>query len=109
MENVMKIGLIAGTGFYDLFESLHETNAQTEYGDVVLYRGSFQDKEIYFLPRHGKNHDTLAPYVNYRANMLALKQVGVDRVLAVSAVGSINPEISIGSLHRQFVPITSAC
>jgi 5'-methylthioadenosine phosphorylase len=104
----MKIGLIGGTGFAELLQSQQEVTVRTEFGDVALLRGSCEDKEIYFLLRHGKHHETLAPDVNYRANMLALKRVGVDRVIAVSAVGSIHPGIPIGSLTllSQFVDFT---
>ncbi|WP_261130601.1 MTAP family purine nucleoside phosphorylase [Bacillus sp. Marseille-Q3570] len=104
----MKVGLIGGTGFYDLFGSLDERVIDTEFGQVTLFQGVHEGKDVYFLPRHGTTHGVLAPYVNYKANMKALKLVGVERVLAVSAVGSINPDIPIGgvSLLEQFVDMT---
>lgn len=94
----MKIGLIGGTGLYDLFHTLTEQCIETEYGQVTLLIGEFEDKKVYFLPRHGTEHGVLAPYVNYKANMMALKKAGVEQVIAVSAVGSINPDIPIGGL-----------
>lgn len=104
----MKVGLIGGTGFYDLFGTLEEKVIKTPFGTVTLFHGVHEDKEVYFLPRHGTTHGVLAPDVNYKANMSALKISGVERVLAVSAVGSINPDIPVGSvsLLDQFVDMT---
>ncbi|QHA91189.1 S-methyl-5'-thioadenosine phosphorylase [Bacillus sp. N1-1] len=107
-EDRVKVGLIGGTGFYDLFGTLEDIIMATPYGDVTLFKGEHGNKEVYFLPRHGTTHGVLAPDVNYRANMIALKMVGVERVLAVSAVGSVNPDIQVGSvsLLDQFVDMT---
>ncbi|GFZ82071.1 putative 6-oxopurine nucleoside phosphorylase [Compostibacillus humi] len=104
----MKIGLIGGTGFYDLFESLEEQHVSTDYGNIILYITEHSGKEVIFLPRHGMTHGVLAPYVNYKGNMQALKQMGVNKIIALSAVGSINPNISVGSLTLldQFVDFT---
>ncbi|WP_374718101.1 MTAP family purine nucleoside phosphorylase [Neobacillus sp.] len=105
----MKLGIIGGTGFYHLFEHMVEKTIRTEYGDVTVFHATTEGKDVYFLPRHGKHHDTLAPFVNYRANMLALKELGVTRILSVSAVGAINSEIKVGSLSLldQFVDLTT--
>ncbi|MFG6120948.1 MTAP family purine nucleoside phosphorylase [Thalassobacillus sp. B23F22_16] len=105
----MKIGIIGGTGFYHLFNDMKEQNVHTEFGNVTLFQTTYEEKEVFFLPRHGKHHDTLAPFVNYRANMLALKELGIERVLAFSAVGAINPEIHEGSLSLldQFFDFTT--
>ncbi|WP_066066931.1 MTAP family purine nucleoside phosphorylase [Neobacillus soli] len=94
----MKIGIIGGTGFYDLFNNMYEQIIKTEYGEVTIFHTLYKGKDVYFLPRHGKHHNTLAPYVNYRANMMALKELGIERILAFSAVGAINPDINVGSL-----------
>lgn len=104
----MKVGLIGGTGFYDLFDTLEEQTVKTEFGDVVLFRGDYEGQEVFFLPRHGTKHGVLAPHVSYKANMKALQQIEVERVIAVSAVGSINPAIPVGgvSLLDQFVDMT---
>ncbi|MDQ0199713.1 MTAP family purine nucleoside phosphorylase [Neobacillus ginsengisoli] len=105
----MKIGIIGGTGFYQLFEQMVEKTVHTEYGDVTVLHAVSEGKEVYFLPRHGKHHDTLAPFVNYRANIMALKELEVTRIMSVSAVGAINPEIEVGSLSLldQFVDLTT--
>jgi 5'-methylthioadenosine phosphorylase len=94
----MKIGIIGGTGFQDLFDDVAEQIVSTEYGDVTVYTGISQGKDIVFISRHGKAHGTLAPFVNYKANMLALKQLEVERIISVSAVGAINKNIEVGSL-----------
>ncbi|MDQ0199714.1 MTAP family purine nucleoside phosphorylase [Neobacillus ginsengisoli] len=94
----MKIGLIGGTGLYDLFHLLTEQCIETEYGQVPLLKGEYEGKKVYFLPRHGTVHGVLAPYVNYKANLMALKKAGVDQIIAVSAVGSVNPDIPISGL-----------
>lgn len=105
----MKIGIIGGTGFYNLLDGMQEKTVGTEYGDVTVFQSIYEGKEVTFLPRHGKFHDTLAPFVNYRANMMALKELGIERVLAFSAVGAINPDIGVGSLSLldQFVDFTT--
>jgi 5'-methylthioadenosine phosphorylase len=107
-ENDMMIGVIGGTGFYQLLEEMTEQSVATEYGEVTVLHGTYAGKEVVFLPRHGKGHNTLAPYINYRANLLALHRTGVERILAVSAVGAINREIQVGSLSllSQFVDLT---
>ncbi|SDZ76948.1 5'-methylthioadenosine phosphorylase [Thalassobacillus cyri] len=94
----MKIGIIGGTGFYNLVDDMKERTVTTEYGDAIVYEGEHAGKEIYFLPRHGKTHDSLAHQINYRANMMALKQLDIDHVIAMCAVGSLNPEIPVGKL-----------
>jgi 5'-methylthioadenosine phosphorylase len=108
-EEFMKIGVVGGTGFYELLKDAKEIEISTEYGDVLVYEGKHAGKEVYFLPRHGKNHDCLAHEVNYRGNMMVLKQLGVEHVLAMCAVGSLNPDIPVGhlALLDQFVDFTT--
>ncbi|MFQ3545537.1 MTAP family purine nucleoside phosphorylase [Halobacillus rhizosphaerae] len=105
----MKVGIIGGTGFYDLVDEMEELRVNTEYGEGIVYKGSYKDKDIYFLPRHGKHHDSLAHQINYRANMKALKQLGIHHVLAMCAVGSLTTEIPVGSLALldQFMDVTT--
>ena len=105
----MKIGIVGGTGFYDLVEGMKEITVSTEYGDAVVFEGKHAGKEIYFLPRHGKNHDSLAHEINYRANMKALKKLGINHVIAMCAVGSLNPDIPVGALALldQFMDVTT--
>lgn len=108
------LGLIAGTGFYD-WEALkdqQETKVQTPYGEAVVFVGRVDgqngSKTVAFLPRHAKNH-TIPPHmINYRANIWALKQLGVDKIVAVNAVGSLLKEVAPGSvvLVDDFIDFT---
>ncbi|QGP93085.1 S-methyl-5'-thioadenosine phosphorylase [Neomoorella glycerini] len=105
----MPIAVIGGTGFYNFLDEVRPLQVTNEYGRVELVRGHYQGKEIIFLPRHGKNHEFLAHQVNYRANMLALKELGITRILGTSAVGSLNPQMQVGDLVLldQFVDVTT--
>jgi len=95
----MRIGLIGGTGIYD-FEG-DGVVASTRYGNVELIYSHHDNREIFFIPRHGKRHEVPPHRINYRANIQALKDAGVERIVAVSTVGSMKGNIPEGSL---FVP-----
>lgn len=94
------IGIIGGTGVYDpqLIENVEEHKVYTPYGapsDKILV-GTIRGRRVAFLPRHGRHH-TIPPHlVNYRANIWALKAIGVRRLLSVSAVGSLQDEYKPG-------------
>lgn len=72
----------------------------TPYGDSSsIYRIEFEGDVIYFLSRHGdKGYDVSAPFVNYRANIWAMKELGVERIIAWSGPGAIDPSIPVGDL-----------
>ncbi len=96
----MEIAIIGGTGFYGM-EFLETTVPQvmrTPFGSMTLWIGSYHGRELGFLPRHGLHHDRLAHEVNYRANLWGLRDLGVTRVLGVSAVGSYNPGMPTGTV-----------
>lgn len=102
MKTSAKIAFIGGSGFNRLsgFESLGEQVVETVYGQpsssVTL--ASIGEQSVAFLPRHGDNH-RLAPHkINYRANIQALKQLGVEDIIAINAVGSIHSAMVPGSL-----------
>ena len=95
----MKIGLIGGTGIYE-FDG-DGILVSTQYGNVELIYSLHDKNEIFFLPRHGKGHDMPPHRINYRANIQALKNAGVERIIAVSTVGSMKESIPAGSI---FVP-----
>lgn len=107
-----EIGIIGGSGFYELLEDPTEHEVRTPYGapsDVVV-TGRFGDREVAFVPRHGRHH-TLPPHlVPYRANAWALRSLGVERVLAPCAVGALRPELDIGAfvVLDQFVDRTKS-
>ncbi|MCL5074352.1 MAG: MTAP family purine nucleoside phosphorylase [Chloroflexi bacterium] len=96
----MKIGIIGGTGLYDpaMLEDRQERIINTPFGKAHVFQGRCRGRETVFLPRHGVGHTLLPAQVNYRANLMALKKLGVDRVLGVSAVGSLNSQMQPGHL-----------
>lgn len=95
-----KIGVIGGSGFYNLAEKLKEVKVETPYGvpsDKIAI-GRVNGRMVAFLPRHGKDH-TIPPHrINYRANIWALKSLGVERIIATMAVGSLRREIKPGDI-----------
>ncbi len=111
-EPALKIGIIGGTGFYNFFEAgSKEIEVETEFGkpsDKITV-SNLGDKEIYFLPRHGKSHSFPPHKIPYKANISALKSLGVDIIIAPSAVGSLKAEIKPGDfvICDQFVNKTS--
>lgn len=101
-ENV-KIGIIGGTGLYSLdgMEILKEVNPETPWGkpsDSITI-GRYKGKEIAFLPRHGRGHFLNPSELPNQANICALKQLGVEEIVAFSSVGSLRAEIA----PRDFV------
>lgn len=94
------IGVIGGTGFYR-FDEISNTRCEsvaTPFGDpsAPIMIGELNGREVAFLARHGLHHEHLPSEVNYRANLWALKAVGVRRVIAISAVGSLRQDIAPG-------------
>jgi 5'-methylthioadenosine phosphorylase len=99
--SVAEIGIIGGSGFYALMNKARELTVQTPYGPTsdVLSVGEIAGRKCVFLPRHGRRH-TLPPHViPYRANIYALKELGVTQIIACNAVGALTEEHHIG----QFV------
>lgn len=94
----MRIAIIGGSGVYnpDILKEIREEKVTTPYGTAVIKSGTYQGEEIVFMPRHGEKHTVPPHKVNYRANIWALKKLGVERVLATAAVGSTNPEFKAG-------------
>lgn len=106
------IAVIGGTGVYDIqmLENAHEVNIETPYGKTsdTITIGEFEGKKIAFLPRHGKKH-LLPPHkLNFRANIWALKQLGVKRIIAAAAVGSLREDVKPGDflIPDQFIDRT---
>lgn len=95
------LGVIGGSGFYTFFEREERSvNPDTPYGQASapITIGFIGDHEVAFLPRHGANHRYSGHAVPYRANMWALRALGVRRVFAPCAVGSLRPEIGPGAI-----------
>ncbi len=100
---MIKIGIIGGSGLYSLLDEPKHEDFNTPYGrpSAPIDIGKIGNVEVAFLPRHGKKH-TIPPHkVNYRANIWALKHLGVERILTASAVGSLKDEQPPGTM---FIP-----
>ena len=114
MEKDVEIGIFGGTGSYDsgLLENTQEVEIETPYGkpsDTITV-GEFNGRKIAFLPRHGKKH-TIPPHmINFKANIWAFKELGVTRIIAPSAVGSLKEEFEPGhfALPSQFLDFTKS-
>ena len=92
-----EIAVIGGTGVYDsdAFENVTEVDIDTPFGkpsDKLLI-GDFEGKKVAFLPRHGRGHVHSPTNVPYRANVYALKKMGVSRIISIAAVGSLKEEL----------------
>ena len=108
----LTIGIIGGSGLYDLpvLEKVERTRVETPFGDPSdeLVVGKLHGKRMVFLPRHGQGHRLLPHELNYRANIWALKKLGVSQLLSISAVGSMKESIPPGTLVfvDQFIDLT---
>lgn len=110
MFMVIKIGVIGGSGFYSLFEKSEEKKVETPHGapsDKVAI-GEIAGRKVAFLPRHGKDHDSPPHKINYRANLWAMKSLGVEQIITVTACGSLQSGIKRGDfvVLDQFVDRT---
>jgi len=106
----INFGVIGGTGVYNpkMLTSLREVTVDTPYGNVQVKIGVYQNKEIAFLARHGFRHSVPPHAINYQANIMALKKLGVKKIIATAAVGSLNPSMVPGDfvLIDQFIDFT---
>jgi len=98
----MVIGVIGGSGLYEIegLTDLQEVDVETPFGDPsdVYITGMLEGVKMVFLPRHGRGHRLLPSEVNYRANIYGMKKLGVERIISVSAVGSMKEEIVPGHI-----------
>lgn len=109
---MFRIGVIGGSGLYEI-EGLHDVESielTTPWGKPSdnLVKGTLNDTELIFLPRHGKGHKITPSEINYRANIYAMKMLEVDWIISVSAVGSMKREIAPGHIviPSQFIDHT---
>jgi len=106
------LGVLGGSGLYDLpgLTEVRRESVKTPFGDPSdeFVLGNLGDNELVFLPRHGVGHRFTPGEVNYRANIHGMKQLGVTRLLSVSAVGSMKEQIAPGHLvlPDQFIDRT---
>ena len=91
-----EIGIIGGSGLYTMpgLAEVHEMAVQTPFGNPsdALVLGTLEGRKVAFLARHGRGHRILPSELNFRANIYALKRLGVERIISVSAVGSLKEE-----------------
>lgn len=92
-----RIGIIGGSSLYQIedLEVVKRTRVKTPFGDPSdeFTIGKLSGKEVVFLPRHGRNHNLLPSELNFRANIYAFKLLEVDRIISVSAVGSLKENV----------------
>lgn len=104
------VGIFGGSGLYELLESAREQRVETPFGPPsdAAFVGEIGGRPVVFMPRHGRGH-TIPPHrINFRANLYAMRKLGVARILAPCAVGSLQPELQPGHLvvPDQFVDRT---
>ncbi len=91
-----EIGIIGGSGLYHMpgFSNVHEVRQTTPFGDPsdAYVLGNLEGREVAFLARHARGHMLLPSELNFRANIYGFKQLGVERIISVSAVGSLKEE-----------------
>lgn len=106
----MEVAIIGGTGVYDtgILENVNRIEVDTRYGSVAVDAGEFGPLEVVFMQRHGESHSVPPHKINYRANIWALRELGVNWVLATTAVGSFNTEFEPGDavIIDQFIDFT---
>jgi 5'-methylthioadenosine phosphorylase len=107
---MINIAIIGGTGVYDprILSNIGEESVDTPFGSVTFLVGEYADKRVAFIPRHGSNHSIPPHLINYRANIWAMKHIGVRNILATTAVGSLNLTMKPGHfvVVDQFLDFT---
>jgi 5'-methylthioadenosine phosphorylase len=107
-----EIGIIGGSGLYSMngLTNTREINVKTPFGEPsdAIVLGMLEGKRVAFLARHGRGHRILPSEINFRANVYAMKLLGVERIVSVSAVGSLREELQPGEflVPDQFVDRT---
>ena len=96
-SEAVRIGVIGGSGLYTMtgLENARELRVRTPFGDPsdALVLGTLEGKRVAFLARHARGHRFLPTEINYRANIHAMKQLGVERIVSVRAVGSLQEDL----------------
>lgn len=109
-KQLAKIGVFGGSGFYSFLENIEEVRVETPYGmpSDNLFIGQIGKHKVAFMPRHGRNHSILPHLINYRANVWAMKSIGVERVISPCASGSLQKHVKPGDfvICDQFVDWT---
>jgi 5'-methylthioadenosine phosphorylase len=99
-ESQASIGIIGGSGLYSMsgLTGTREVRVKTPFGDPsdAIVLGTLEGKRVAFLARHGRGHRILPGEINFRANVYAMKLLGVERIISVSAVGSLQEDLRPG-------------
>ena len=109
-----KLAIIGGSGLYDVeeFKDREFLDIKSSWGNTSdkILKATFNEKEVYFLPRHGRGHYISPSKINFRANIDALKQLGVSDIVSISAVGSLKENLPPGKfvIVDQFIDRTFA-
>jgi 5'-methylthioadenosine phosphorylase len=105
------VGIFGGSGFYRFLDDVEEVAVDTPYGppSAHIRLGKVEGVRVAFMPRHGDQHSLPPHRINYRANVWAMREVGVRRIVGPSACGSLKPELEPGTfvVCDQFVDRTS--
>jgi len=110
--NIAEIGVFGGSGFYSLLENVTEVKVDTPYGPPsdAIFLAEVAGRKVAFLPRHGRKH-TIPPHkINYRANVWAMKKLGVKAIISPCAAGSLQVHVAPGDfvVCDQFVDRTNS-
>ena len=110
IEKKADIGVFGGSGFYEFTKDIEEIKIETPYGSPSdkIALATVDGKKVAFLPRHGKGHGVAPHMINYRANLWAMKSIGVTKIIGPCASGSLQKNIEPGSfvICDQFVDRT---
>ncbi len=105
------IGIFGGSGFYNFVDKVEEVTVETPYGSPSdsVFITEIEGKRVAFLPRHGRKHTIPPQMINYRANLWAMKELGVTRIISPCAVGSLQKNIKPGDfvVSDQYVDRTT--
>jgi len=98
--SIAEVAVIGGTGFYSFLDDYEEHTVETPYGapSAPIAVGTVAGRTVAFLPRHGQHHEYPPHAIPYRANLWALRSLGVRQVLAPCAVGGLRPEVAPGDI-----------
>ena len=100
--NMKTVGVIGGSGLYEIegLTDVESISVDTPWGspsdDLIV--GNLGDTKMVFLPRHGRGHKLMPSEINFRANIYAMKKMGVEWIVSVSAVGSMKEHIAPGQI-----------
>jgi 5'-methylthioadenosine phosphorylase len=107
-----EIGIFGGSGFYSFLEETREVEIETPFGppSATPVVGEIGGKRVAFIPRHGRQHEWPPHRIPYRANVWAMRELGVRRIIGPCASGALRPDLQLGEfvIADQFVDRTCA-